>query len=271
MAGGMDFPPAFQYLESRWSRLAIALGRTSSHLLNRLIPGKFQAAALLVANERTEKALPWGCKGKIYRVRECGVNLSLWDSVQRSQPQPGQSIRFVFMARFVEQKGIRFLIEAFKQVAEQTSAVLELIGNGELFDPLQARVAELGLQDRVNFHGWMKLEDAAKLMQACDVYVIPSIGDPVNISMMEAMATGMPVIATRWGGVGEIADDTCGILVDPCSEAGFIDGLAAAMIQLAESPELRQQLGEGAKQRVRTNYFDWDSKVDRVLQIFKAA
>jgi glycosyltransferase involved in cell wall biosynthesis len=269
MAGGMDYPPDFKYLESFWSRLTIGLGRALSQSINELIPGKLEAAALIVANDRTEKALPQGCQGAIYRVRECGVDLSLWQPTERPTSDPDRPVRFVFMARFVEQKGISFLIEAFQQVAQQSTAVLELIGNGELFDAMQTRVAELQIQDRVIFHGWLKLEEATQVIRACDVYVIPSIGDPGNISMMEAMATGMPVIATHWGGVGEIADPTCGILVEPTSKAEFINGLAAAMIRLAADPELRQQMGQASLQRVRSNYFDWDAKVDRIVEIFQ--
>ncbi|MFM7423774.1 MAG: glycosyltransferase family 4 protein [Elainella sp.] len=269
MAGGMNYPPDFQYLESFSSRFLIGFGRFLSQSINWLIPGKLQADALIVANDRTEQALPQGCRGQIYRVRECGVDLSLWQPVVRPQPQPHQPVRFVFMARFVEQKGISFLIEAFHQVAQQSNAVLELIGDGELFAAMQARVTELQIQDRVIFHGWLKLEEATEVIQSCDVYVIPSIGDPGNISMMEAMATGMPVIVTHWGGVGEIADSSCGILVEPSSRSAFIDGLAAAMIRLADSPELRQQMGQASLQRVRSNYFDWDAKVDRIVEIFE--
>jgi glycosyltransferase involved in cell wall biosynthesis len=268
LAGGMDFPPAFRYLESRLSRMSIGFGRAMSNLMNRLIPGKLQADALIVANDRTEKALPAGYRGKVYRVRECGVDLSLWQPVQRPELDADRPIRFVCMARFVEQKGIPFLVEAFKQVADRSHAVLELIGNGDLFEAIQARVTELHLQEKVRLRGWMALEDAAALMRECHVYVVPSIGDPGNISMMEAMATGMPVIATNWGGVGEIADATCGILVDPTSQAGFIRGLADAMVRLAESPELRRQMGNASIERVTSNYFDWDSKIDRIIEIF---
>lgn len=268
MAGGMNYPPDFQYLESFSSRFLISFGRILSQGINWLIPGKLQADTLIVANDRTEKALPRGCRGQIQRVRECGVDLSLWQPVERPQLQPNQPVRFVFMARFVEQKGISFLIEAFHQVVQRSNAVLELIGDGELFAAMQARVTELKIQDRVIFHGWLKLEAATQVIRACDVYVIPSIGDPGNISMMEAMATGMPVIATHWGGVGEIADSTCGILVEPSSRSKFINGLAEAMVRLADSPELRQQMGQASLRRVRSNYFDWDAKVDRIVEIF---
>jgi glycosyltransferase involved in cell wall biosynthesis len=87
--------------------------------------------------------------------------------------------------------------------------------------------------------------------------------------MLEAMAIGMPVIAANWAGPGDYADETCGIRVDVNSRDEFVKGLTEAMLRLAKSPQLRDQLGEGSKQRVRSNYFDWDAKVDRVVEIFQ--
>jgi glycosyltransferase involved in cell wall biosynthesis len=269
MCGGIVFPPDFQYIEPLSKRLSIRLGRIFSQLANRIFPGKLEAAALIVANDRTAKALPKGYKGKVYTVVESGVDLSLWKPVERPERSPDQPMRFVYMARFVEQKGIPFLIEAFKPVAEQTNAILELIGSGELLEQTKAQVAAFNIQDQVNFYGWMQLQDAADLIRQCDVYLVPAIGDCGGCAMLEAMAIGMPVIAANWAGPGDYADETCGIRVDVNSRDEFVKGLTEAMLRLAKSPQLRDQLGEGSKQRVRSNYFDWDAKVDRVVEIFQ--
>lgn len=87
--------------------------------------------------------------------------------------------------------------------------------------------------------------------------------------MLEAMAIGLPVIAANWAGPGQYADNTCGVVVDVKTHEQFVQGLADAMVKLSNSPELRQKLGEGSKVRVKTNYLDWDAKVDRVLEIFE--
>lgn len=268
MCGGIVFPPDFQYIEPLSRRLSTRFGRVFSQVANWVFPGKLQAEALIVANERTAKALPKGCQGKVYKVVESGVDLSLWQSVERPERSPDQPMRFVYMARFVEQKGIPFLIEAFKPVAEQTNAVLELIGSGELFEQTKAQVAAFNIQDQVNFHGWMQLQDAADLIRQCDVYLVPAIGDCGGCAMLEAMAIGMPVIAANWAGPGDYADETCGIRVDVNSREEFVKGLTEAMLRLTQSPQLRDQLGEGSKRRVRSNYFDWDAKVDRIVEIF---
>lgn len=269
LCGGMEFPPAFNYLEPPLDRISTNVGRVFSEILHRLMPGKLQADVLLVANERTAKALPKGCKGKIYEVVESGVDLTIWEPTDRPEPDSSRPTRFVYMARFVDQKGIPFLVEAFKQVAEQTNSVLELIGNGELLDATKAQVAALKIEDKVNFHGWMSLDAAAELISDCDVYMVPALRDCGGCAMLEAMAIGMPVIAANWAGPGEYADENCGLVVDVTTKEAFVNGLADAMIHMAQSPELRKQLGEGSTQRVKTKYFDWDSKTDRVIEIFE--
>jgi glycosyltransferase involved in cell wall biosynthesis len=268
LCGGMEFPPAFRHLENPIGRFSTQAGRALAEVVNRLVPGKVQADVLLVANQRTAEALPKGYRGKVYTVVESGVDLTLWRPEPRPRTDPDQPTRFVYMARFVDQKGIPYLVEAFQQVARNTNVVLELIGDGELFEATQAQVAALGIQDQVIFHGRLPLQVAVDRLRQCDVYMVPAIRDCGGCAMLEAMAIGMPVIAANWAGPGDYADPSCGILVDPSSKQEFVDGLAAAMIRLAESPELRRQMGEASQQRVRSNYFDWDSKVDRIIEIF---
>jgi len=78
---------------------------------------------------------------------------------------------------------------------------------------------------------------------------------------------GNPVIATRWGGPADYVDDRCGILVPPDSVAGFVAGLADAIVRLTQSSELRSRLGLGGLQRVKEDYLAWDAKADRVLTV----
>lgn len=269
MCGGLNLPPAFRYMDSPFTRLSISLGRIASWFGHRLIPGKLQAEALLVGNQRTAKVLPQGYQGKVYEVVESGVDLPRWEPKQYLPPEPNQPVRFVFCGRLVDWKGAQFLVEAFKAVAEQTNSVLEIIGDGELAEEIAARVQELGIQDQVNLRGRLPLAECMKLITDSDVYVMPSLRECGGLALLESMAIGLPIIAANWAGPAEYLNDSCGILVEPSSPSGFVQGLSEAMIRLAKSPELRQQLGKGAQQRVRTNYFDWDSKTNRVLEVLK--
>lgn len=269
LCGGLEFPPAFRYMDSPVAHISISVGRFLSLIAHRLVPGKLQADTLIVANKCTANALPRGYRGKVYEVVESGVDLSIWKPTKRHEFQPNHPVRFVYSGRFVDWKGVQFLIEGFKQVAERTNSVLELIGDGELRLTIEAQVAELNIQNRVNFHGWMTREDSAKIIRDCNVFVMPSLRECGGTALLEAMAMGLPIITTNWAGPANYVDSTCGILVEPTSREAFINGLAEAMIRLGESPELIRRMGEASTQRVTKHYFDWDSKTERVIEIFK--
>lgn len=268
LSGGLDFPPAFRQMDTYGVRLAVSLVRYASEFLHQFFPGKLQAETLIVANSLTAEALPKGCQGKIYEVIECGVDLDIWKPRQPHQPKPGEPIRFVYVGRFVDWKGVNYLLDAFKLVAEQTNAVLELVGDGMDREQLEAQVQQLQLENCVNFQGWMKREQVASFLSECDVFVMPSLREAGGNAVLEAMALGLPVVATNWAGPARTVDASCGILVDPSSKEEFVQGFAEGMIRLANSPQLRHQMGLAGTKRVTQHYFDWDSKCDRILEIF---
>ena len=96
---------------------------------------------------------------------------------------------------------------------------------------------------------------------------MPSLRECGGTAILEAMALGKPIITTNWGGPADYVDASCGILVDPSSVPNFIHGLAAAMVRLCRSPEMRKSLGDGGKLRVRKDDLDWNSKANRILSI----
>lgn len=273
LCGGMEFPDPFKYMDGLSTRVGVAAGRYVSPLFHRLLPGKLHAAAVLVGNQRTARVLPEGIRGPVHEVVESGVDLDLWQPFERPAPQPGQPLRYVFMARFVDWKGIEFLVEAFAKLVQRASArglpvKLELIGDGELFDATKAQVSRLGIDASVHFYGRVPLQRAEEIIRSCDVYMAPALRECGGCALLECMAIAMPIISCNWAGPAEYLGGGCGLLVDPTSRQGFIDGLADAMMQLAESPELRRKLGAAASHRVRNGLYDWDSKTDRVLEIF---
>ena len=98
--------------------------------------------------------------------------------------------------------------------------------------------------------------------------MLPSLREGGGAVVLEAMAVGLPVIATNWGGPADYLNSSCGILVEPASKEGFVKGLTDAMLKLAQSPELRHSMGCAGPERVR-EHFDWERKVDRILEIYQ--
>lgn len=307
--GGMTHPAAFQQAVKWHTRLTIRLGHYLSALVNRLIPGKIQATLVLVANQRTKAALPNGIRGEVRELVENGVDLSIWEASKQSEAQPEllsdallkatqaipQSLtksttRFIFVGRLVDWKAVDLLLTAFQQVAVRLPCELIIVGDGQERLTLENHAKTLGLaivstprlaseplreikesqSGTVYFQGWLAQEDCAQQLRRADVFILPSLRECGGAVVLEAMAVGLPVIATAWGGPLDYVDKSCGILVEPTSHDGFVEGLAMAMQKLAESPDLRQTFGQNGYHRV-LKQFDWEAKVDAMLQIYKDA
>jgi glycosyltransferase involved in cell wall biosynthesis len=276
MNGGMDYPPAFRKEQSATARLAIATGRRLGNLMNRLMPGKREAALLLVANERTRAALPHGACSRVAMLVENGVDLDLWKNPRSALTHlPSAVAQFVFVGRLVDWKAVDILLLAFKRATLQAPMSLSIIGSGEERAGLEQMARDLEvLSDnsqqpgKVSFLGWMSQADCAVQLQRCDALVLPSLAECGGAVVLEAMAMEIPVIATAWGGPADYLDSSCGILVEPTSREAFIDNLALALIRLAEHPQERIAMGKAGRLKVIRD-FDWEAKVDRMLENYR--
>ncbi len=267
MCGGLSFPPAFRFMDPMWVKLGVSAGRILAQTANRISPGKLHAKALIVGNDRAARALPNGTRGTRYTVVESGVDLTTVTPAPFPRRAKSEPARFVYFARFVDWKGVKFLVDAFPRVLVRTDAVLDLIGDGDLLEATQAQARKLGISDHVNFYGRLPLAEGIEIMKKADAYMATGLRECGGLALLEAMGCGTPVIACNWMAPGEYVDDSCGIRVDVSSEQALVDGLTDAMVRIAEDEELRKRLSAGAVARAQGNYFGWEAKSRRVLEI----
>ena len=262
--GGMEYPPAFRRTESRISRATIAFARLFANLGNTLLPGKIQASVVLVANERTRRALPAGIRGTVIELVENGIDVGIW---QGPSCYAGPAIhRFVFLGRLVDWKAVDIAIRALSQVP---TAELEIIGDGPMLQAWQSLADKLAVSNRVHFVGWLTQHECATHLQGAVALVLPSLYECGGAVVLEAMAMGKPVIATDWGGPADYLDSFCGVLVAPQSYSTLVLGFAQAMQRMIDSPQLAQSMGAAGRERA-VHLFDWQRKIDRVIGIFHA-
>jgi glycosyltransferase involved in cell wall biosynthesis len=270
MNGGMDYPPAFRSADSLFSRIFVALARPLTAIVNRLFPGKRNAAVLLVANQRTAAALPAGYRGQVIELVENGVDLNIWHSETRhaaSAPAQPAADRFVFMGRLVDWKALPIVFEAMMRVP---AATLDVIGDGAMRPVWQHEAERLGLGSRVHFHGWQSQQECAQSLAGATALVLPSLYECGGAVVLEAMAMARPVIATAWGGPADYLDSETGFLVPPVSREAMIGGFADAMQRLIDNPELAARMGAAAREKLLAQ-FTWDMKIDRILEIYESA
>lgn len=150
----------------------------------------------------------------------------------------------VCVARLQKEKDIGSLVAAMAIVAAALpAAVCVVAGEGAEQEALQARIDALSLQTNMRLLGFR--EDALSLIASADLFVLPSLAEPFGLVLLEAMALGKPVIATRAGGPVEIVTDATGRLVRPSDPKE----LAAAILSLLQDPLLRTRMGAAGQLR----------------------
>jgi glycosyltransferase involved in cell wall biosynthesis len=152
-------------------------------------------------------------------------------------------------ANLVQRKGVDVLLAAVAALAPRSRCALWVAGDGPERAALEAASARLGIAERVRFLG--RRSDVPDLLEACDVFVLPSRQEGLGVAALEAMARGRPVVASAIGGLGEIViPEQTGLLVPP----GDAAVLAAALERLLADPALARRLGSAGAARVAEHF-----------------
>jgi glycosyltransferase involved in cell wall biosynthesis len=172
--------------------------------------------------------------------------------------------RLVMVARFMAQKDHRTLFQALAGLTDHPWE-LDLIGDGPLMDETRRLAAELGLTERMQFLGQRK--DVGAILAASQVFLLISNWEGFPLSTLEAMRSGLPVIASAVGGVDEaVRDGETGFLVP----RGDVDALRARLGRLLTDPGLRGQLGSQGRRRFESS-FTLDHSVRQTLAVYRSA
>lgn len=166
---------------------------------------------------------------------------------QRAARSPRPNVTFGFAARIEHLKGPLLLIDAFAAVCSENKATrLQMAGAGSQEQTVLSRAEELGITRSCLLSGvYTKPEQKSSFMRSLDVFVLPSRTEGTPNSIVEAMAHGLPVIASAVGGIPDVVTPETGILTPP----GDVRALAGAMKRLASDPELRARMSAAAKER----------------------
>jgi len=193
-----------------------------------------------------------------------GANLERFLSVPADPGSVLPRVRFGIAARMVAEKDHFTLLRAFGVVAEEIpGAELQIAGDGPLREQLVEFTKRLKLQNRVHFLG--ALPHAAQFLSQLDVFVLSSLNEGLPLALLEAMATGLPVVSTRAGGVDEAAKDGQNAYL---ATVGDSNDLAQAMIRMARASDLRQKGALG--QRIVQEQFRIEKTWQGYYELFQA-
>lgn len=203
------------------------------------------------------RLLEWGCKPERVRVHRMGIDTSIFTYHPK---RVEDTMRVLTVARLVEKKGVEYAIQAIALVKKRFPGVrmqYSIVGDGPLRGELETLVSRLDLEEIVRFEGSMVQAQVQNKMQISHVFVLPSVtasdGDQegIPVSLMEAMASGMPVISTWHSGIPELVDHGNSGLLTPERD---VESIAEALGKLIESPDLLASMGESAQQSVNSYY-----------------
>jgi colanic acid/amylovoran biosynthesis glycosyltransferase len=201
-----------------------------------------------------------------FEVVHCGVDL---DRFEPGTPAGDDSapVEILSVGRLSHEKGQPMLLAAVAELRRRGLAVrLTMVGDGPLRAELEADAARLGITDLVTFTGALGQDELPAIFRRADIFCQPSFMEGIPVVLMEAMATGLPVVSSRVAGIPElVAEGESGLLVSP----GRPDLLAAALAQLVEFPDKRADMGRRGRTIVEQD-FDSVAGARRISGFFSA-
>jgi len=225
---------------------------------------------LVRSNVMRKDLISRGCPNQKINIHHSSVDLKEFPFKER-KIRKRQNIRFLSIGEFVETKGMRYTIDAFGLfVKEYPNAELTIVGDGVLKDRIMNQIKKLGLEKKIILKGLMSHCHICDEMHKHTVFILHSIiaqdgtSEGIPVVLMEAMATGMPVISTFHKGINELVDNGKNGLL---TEEKNVRQLYEKMKYLYEKPELWARIGKYGRKKVET-YFNIDIQTTKLEKIY---
>jgi len=167
--------------------------------------------------------------------------------------QTGRDLRILSVSRLIPRKGLDTLIMALAR-SRREDLSLDIVGEGPIRDELTQLAVSHRVADRVRFHGFLDQARLASLYGEADIFVLASVAESCSMALLEAMAAGLPLIATKVGGTVELVEHGFnGLLFN----AQSVDELSGTLQTLARDPVLRERFA-GANRNLAQEHFSWN-------------
>ncbi|MBL8049949.1 MAG: glycosyltransferase [Anaerolineales bacterium] len=176
---------------------------------------------------------------------------------------PSTATVIITVAVLRELKGIQYMIRAMPSLSDAQPQIYYLVvGGGEYYEPLQDEVKKAGVHEKVVFTGARK--DIPALMTASDLFVLPTLTEALPTVLAEAMALGLPILASRVGGVPEmIQEDINGKLIEPADP----QTLAAVCLEMLKDPQRLRQMGNAGR-KIAEEKFNIKTQVQQLQNLY---
>lgn len=198
-----------------------------------------------------------------YGADESKVRVILKEGVNCDQfgPSSCESNIILFVGRLHERKGLDLLLPIFKKVLEEEEALLRIVGSGEKEKALKLQAERLSLQKNVEFLGYLPDSEMQKQYSEASIFVSPSRYEGFGIVLLEALASGLPLVATKTGISSKVVEEgKNGFLVD-------YENMGEAILKLLRDKDLRVRMGDSSRKMAQD--YTWSSAAKRMIAIYE--
>jgi glycosyltransferase involved in cell wall biosynthesis len=186
----------------------------------------------------------------------------------RSLPkETGRQLRLLFVGRVIRSKGVRDAVRAIAKLADLDGLKFDVVGDGDDLAACKNEARDLGVSDRITFHGRMPRKEVDTFYAQADVFVFPSFREPSGNVVIEAMSHGLAMVVADRGGPGFVVDDSCGFRIPVVEPEQFATGIADCIRKLAQEPALIAAMGAAGREKAKQQFL-WDAKIDRIEELY---
>jgi len=181
-------------------------------------------------------------------------------------PQPdSRTPTLLYVGSLIERKGISFLLRAMSIIMQKHPTLrLVIVGNGPNESHLKKLTADLNLTEYVTFTGSLPPCEVQQLMKQAKVFILPSVEEGLGVVLLEALACGTPIVASKVGGIPDVVTPEVGILVSPADPLSLASGITS----LLDDEQLWGKMSKKARIRAETNY-DWQQIAKKYIKIYQ--
>ncbi|MCX7001461.1 MAG: glycosyltransferase family 4 protein [Candidatus Sumerlaeota bacterium] len=223
-------------------------------------------ASAVVANSRGLGALAQQTLANLdIKIIPNGVDLERFSPCEENAGEPHRTVRLLFVGRASQEKNLTEAWGVLKDCLAQ-DWTFSVIGDGPQLPRWKKEVQDLGLGARIEFLGWKRKEDMPGLYREFDLFIFPSTSEGMPNVVLEAMASGLPIVATKIRGNEDLVEhEVSGFLYEP----GDRNTLASSLMRLLKDADLRRKMGRNARRRAES--FSWKRTAEAYLQLLRQA
>lgn len=190
--------------------------------------------------------------GQPIRVIYNGIDTELFKPAPHYNESSNGHLRLLCVSRLIDRKGLDYLFQAVAEMNDPRLR-LDIVGTGGSEQRLKAKIQDLGLETQVHFWGYKTALEVAERYRQADIFILPSLSESQGMVLLEAMSSGLPIIASHVGGIPEVVSDgENGILISPAN----VDAIVGAIRRLSNDSPLRSRISKNNPIKIKEQ-FTW--------------